>query len=239
MAKRVRVHRRSAEVSKKVNPSTKVELEDEDLEIEEGELEDEDLEDEDLDVEDDEEEEPPRRTPKRLSEKVAKPAEVAKPVKVAKPKKVEVEVEDDEEEEVAPKAKKETPVIKSVNTQIIQSVVAEMFAGLEEGKAILIVRKDENKWVISKDVAPAEKLRGKEYWMTVRDPKYMEWREEWKQKSFEEKVAFAKKNGAKWEPAENQRIEEMRVSQVVREKLNIEKYKPEYRSRAARAAIKG
>jgi hypothetical protein len=71
------------------------------------------------------------------------------------------------------------------------------------------------------------------------DPNYLEWINTWKAKSYAEKKAYAKKAKIKWEEHADERIDVMRITQAVREAEGIEKYKPEYRSRQARAALRG
>jgi len=169
--------------------------------------------------------------------KVVKPALKSKvvppPVKaVAKGKPVADELED---EEVKPVGIKAAPV------QVAESILVGLLESLEAGKAIVITKINEKKWqVTSTEVLKSTgKLRGKEYWDKVRNPEYDAWRIAWREKSFEEKKAYAKKLGVKWVTHANPRIEEMHVTQAVREQEGISKYKPEYASRSARAALRG
>ncbi|MCJ7761154.1 hypothetical protein MUP59_08470 [Candidatus Bathyarchaeota archaeon] len=241
---RRRVHGR---VSRHVEPVEVEEVEVEETEEleDEEELED-DVEELEDDVEDDQEEEEEEVTPRKARrfqkpapKVVTKPALKSKvaalpPVKaVAKGK--EPVTDELVDEEVKPVGIKAAPV------QVAESILVGLLESLEAGKAIVITKINEKKWqVTSTEVLKSVgKLRGKEYWDKVRNPEYDAWRLAWREKSFEEKKAYAKKLGVKWVAHANPRIEEMHVTQAVREQEGISKYNPEYASRSARAALRG
>ena len=203
-------------------------------EVEDVDLEDEVEVEEDAESDDEEDEEPAPRG--KVTKKVVIPPATAKVVKAAK-KAVVVEDEDDDDE--APVEKKSIK-IKTANENLIQDLINE----LAEGKSLLITILGQGKLqVVSQEfVAPkatsSSGLSGKEFWDTVADPGFIEWNSEWKKLTFDEKKAAAKKAGAKWEPHEDEGIEHMRLSSAMRDALGIEKYKPEYRTREQRAALR-
>ena len=221
----------------------------EEVEVEEAEVEDEEELEDDVELEDeleDEEEEEEEEVTPRKARRFQKPAPkvVTKPAlksKVVPPpvkavaKGKEPVTDELEDEEVKPVGIKAAPV------QVAESILVGLLESLEAGKAIVITKINEKKWQItSTDVLKSTgKLRGKEYWDKVRNPEYNAWRTAWKERSFEEKKAYAKKLGVKWATHANPRIEEMHVTQAVREHEGISKYKPEYASRSARAALRG
>lgn len=243
---RRRVHGR---VSRHVEPVEVEEVEVEETEEleDEEELED-DVEELEDDVEDDQEEEEEEVTPRKARrfqkpapKVVTKPALKSKvaalpPVKaVAKGKEPVTDTDELVDEEVKPVGIKAAPV------QVAESILVGLLESLEAGKAIVITKINEKKWqVTSTEVLKSTgKLRGKEYWDKVRNPEYNAWRTAWKERSFEEKKAYAKKAGIKWTVHANARIEEMNLTQAVREAEGVSKYKPEYASRSARAALRG
>lgn len=60
----------------------------------------------------------------------------------------------------------------------------------------------------------------------------------WKELTVEERYAAADDIGADWEEHENSKTDQMRMGMAVRKALGIEKWKEEYKSRAAREALK-
>jgi len=116
-----------------------------------------------------------------------------------------------------------------------------LLEAMDDGNSLLITKLETGKWQISttdaKVVGRGFK-RGRDYDMEVEDPKFHEWRDEWRALSFEEKKKRAKKAGATWEPHDNPQIEVIRMAEAYRAKLGIHKYKPEYRTYAARAAVR-
>lgn len=204
-------------------------VEDEDFEeIDETEV-DEDAEDFDDADDDDEEEEAP--APVRKAKKVVVEAdeeEAPAPVKKAK------------RTEDAPAPKKGAE-IKTVEATVVENVFTELIEALEEGKALLITKTKRNQYQVTTGAAvamSAKKMAHGEYLAEVIDPAYTEWKEKWRGMSFDAKKKYAIKIKAQWDPHEDEGIEVMRISQAVREAEGIEKYKEEYRDRAARAALR-
>lgn len=205
-------------------------------------------------VEEEEEEEVVKAAPAKASAKKdgkASPKKEPEPAPVKAATKNVAKAAPAEEEEAAEEeaAEEEAPApakakIRKVDSVVAGEILTGLLDGLEEGKAIVVTRNGENKWQFAMGDAVvaaggAGKLRGKEFWATVRSPEYDKWRADWKQKTFDEKKKYATKIGAAWEPHENPQIEVMRITAAVREKLGIEKYKPEFASRSARAALRG
>lgn len=115
--------------------------------------------------------------------------------------------------------------------------------GLDDGQSMTITRESDTSWVLAVggvvEVAPAtQKLSGKAYSDEVRSQEFQDHAVVWKELSFEEKLAHAEKLDVQWKEHDDPRVEVIRVTAAVREKLGIEKYKPQYRTRAARAAIR-
>ena len=205
------------------------------------------LEDELEEIDDEEEEDEPV-APRRVSRQVEVEADEDED---------DEDGEDDEEEDddepvkvvakrPAPAAPAKKPVpqpvtIKTVEKTIVDDMFATMLDALDDGQAINITRLGENKWQVSlgnaAKAAAVKKKTGKEYWDEVISPETKAWSEKWGAMDLAQKKAYAKKVGAKWEPHDDERIESMRLAQAVRTKEGLEKYKPEYRTRAARIAL--
>jgi len=215
----------------------------------------EDLEDEIEDVDDEEEEDEPVAPIHRASRRVVKE-------EVADEDEVDDEEDEDEDDEVAPvrviakrpvSAPVSAPVrkapvpvepvkIKPVQQQVADSMFESLFEALPEGKAIIITRIAENKWQVSTNIAKVSKgdgMSNADYWEETINPEFWAWLNAWKLKSYEQKKAYATKQGIKWAPHADPRIDVMRITQAVRSAEKIEKYKPEYRTRAARASLRG
>ena len=56
--------------------------------------------------------------------------------------------------------------------------------------------------------------------------------------SYADMKKWAKQKKVKWENHDDERIDRIRITVALREKLGIEKYKDEYQDKAARDAIK-
>lgn len=205
--------------------------------VQEEELEDE----EDLDVEEPEEEDepPPVRSRRRQPRKVVEP-EPEEEDELEDEFDEEDVGEEEPEEESAP-APEEIKVQK-VSTAIAENVFEQLFSEMREGEALLVVRNSKNEWGLSlanaHDVGVGQKLSGAEYWNEVLNPEFVQWTEEWKNKTFEEKVKYAKKLKVTWKQNEDQGVETISLTQAVRKAENIKKYKPEYESRTERAKIR-
>ena len=136
----------------------------------------------------------------------------------------------------------------------VEDLFGQILAGLAEGKAILITRTKAG-WAIHQppvgpvpvDVAPAvaavpqpkKGLRGKAFDEAVCTPEYLAWEREWGQLTVAEKKAKAKKAGAKWQAHEHPQVELINLAAAYLKHLGIEKFKPDYKSLAARRAIQG
>lgn len=126
------------------------------------------------------------------------------------------------------------------------NVISAIFDAMAEGQIAVLKKVDSRTILMTLTVEDAglsvaagpRKLSGKEYWQEVLDPDYNEWREEWVELTYEEKVARAKKAKVKWEEHENPKVDVMRLTEAYRKHLGVHKYKPEYRSRSARSAVR-
>jgi hypothetical protein len=239
-------------VSKKRQPKRIVDEDDdvdELIDAFEDDDEDDDEDDyEDVDYDDDEEDEddtPPSKAIKRRvipppkREIKPKPMPKAKSGDVAKPKP-RPEPEPEEEEEVQ---QEKTVSVKKADSTVVDMFFEQVLESLEDGKSVVITKTGDGKWELSMagkrdPVVTTKKLRGKEYWNEVLTPEYQEFAEEWQGLTYVEKRKKAKKAGAKWEEHDDERIDLIRIVDALLKKEGIEKYKEEYRSRLARAAVK-
>ena len=152
-------------------------------------------------------------------------------------------------------AAKPAPVVEEKPELVdVEDLFGQILAGLAEGKAILITRTKAG-WAIHQppvgpvpvDVAPAvaavpqpkKGLRGKAFDEAVCTPEYLAWEREWGQLTVAEKKAKAKKAGAKWQAHEHPQVELINLAAAYLKHLGIEKFKPDYKSLAARRAIQG
>jgi len=207
-----------------------VEVEEEELLVEEEELLD----------EDDDEEEVVEPKPKRRRKKVVE----------VEPEPESEEYEEEEEVEPAPRKRRRKKVVEvepEPESEEAAFSSADLFeailGGLSEGQSVTITA-SEDEWVLSAggETVAAPKvtlLKGRAYHDEVLAEEFLDWREKWQELTFSEKKAQAKKAKAEWDEHEDPRVEAMRIAAAIREALGIEKYKPEYRTRAARAAIRG
>jgi len=220
------------------------------------------LEEEELEEDEEEVVEPKPATRRRRKRKVVEPEPeededeeeeeevevevVSKPAPRRRKKKVvEPEPEEDEDEPAPTRRKRVKKVVKPVVEEAFSS--ADMFEaildGLAEDQTVIVTRAGDG-WVLSAGTADTvlakpTLLRGRAYSDEVQSDEFKAHKAEWRELTFSEKKAHAKKIKAVWEPHDDSRVEVMRITSAVRTKLGIEKYKPEYRSRAARAAIRG
>lgn len=186
--------------------------------------------------------------PPTLYHKVAQEQEVIKAErKPVQPAPVE-EYEDEEKEEFpAAKAPVTMPSVRTVNEMIADDVFTQMFQAMQDGTSFIITKLESGKWQITStniqavavSKAAAGKLTGKAYWDEVCDPKYVEWSQDWGSLTYAERKARCKKAGVTWVEDKNPKMDAMKMTEAYREKLDIQKYKPEYRTIKARAAIRG
>lgn len=213
-----------------------VEPEPEEEEIEDLEPEDEEFEAE-IEEEEEEEVKPSKVAPRGITHKVISKVP-PKPAPKPAPKPVVEEPEEEEEEEEPAKKIK----VQKVEDTVVSSIVLQAMQHMKEGKSLLITSLGNDKYsIVFSDhalPAPSSKMRGKEYWEAVTSPDYLAWSEEWQNKSYEEKVKFAQKKKISWDSHPNPRVDVIRLTEAVRKALGIEKYKPEYRTRSARASLR-
>lgn len=178
-------------------------------------------------------------------DKVMRPVgtpQVQPPLRVRPPVK---EVEPVEEPEVVSTPSPETVKIQPVNMVALKDILMSVMQALGDGKAIIIMRLNADRWQISPiadmkaPLSMQKKLTGKAYWDEVLDEKYVEWDKEWASLTQAERIQRCKKAGVKWDEDKDIRINNLRMTEAYRTILGVEKYKPEYRDRASRAAIKG
>lgn len=204
----------------------------EDLDVDEVDMQDEVDEDE---PEEEDEPEPVKPSKKAAAKPAPKAAVKAAPAAKPSIKKTSKPVVEEDE---APVVKK-TIAVKASS----QTLIPDLLSALEIGKALQISRTGENTWtakVVDATVTTSrKKMFGKEYWDTVLSEDFVNFTEEWKALTYDEKKKKATKLGAKWEAAEDEGIDTMRITAAVREVQGIEKYKPEYQDRTARAALRG
>jgi hypothetical protein len=137
--------------------------------------------------------------------------------------------------------------VKSINETVAEDVFTRMFEAMASGESILVTKLESGKWQLATTGIRADvvskvangKLSGKSYWDEVLDPAFAVWQEEWKTLTYAEKKKRATKAGATWEEDKDSRVDLMRLTEAYRDKLGIAKYNEQYKSRAARAAIKG
>lgn len=189
-------------------------------------------------------------TRKRRTVRRRKPRVVGKeePVEVEEEEFEDEEEEEEEVEKPAPKRRtrrkkvvKEEPPEEEELAFSADDPIMAIAAQLADGKSLLITKTDEGTFVLafwSEGAAVGKQLRGAAYWDEVLSPEYVAHYEEWTELTFAEKKKQAQKLKATWEPHDNPKVEVMRITQAVRTKLGIEKYKEQYKTRADRAAIR-
>ena len=207
------------------------------------EVEEEELEDVVLDDEEDEEEEvtPPKKVVRRKKAVVVEPEE-------------DEDEEDEEEDEPVVTTRKSSrrvkkeeapaPVTKRTAAVTTTDPIGLLLNELEAGSVIFLKALGDGEYHMQVSTGAAiavgpQKLTGKAYWDEVLSKEFKDHDEEWKQLSYKEKLAAAKKLKATWESHEDERVDVMRITEAVRTKMGISKYKPEYEDRSARATIRG
>lgn len=201
-------------------------------------------EDDDEEEEEEEEVKPVKKTapiskspaPAKITTKIVVPPPPAKTAK-----KVAAPVEDEDEEEEV----KQPVKVKSVQTTVVEGLFEKLLLGMEDGKTMSIKKVGDDKWHVSLTepvAAPTgknAKFAGQEYWREITSDEFNKWQEDWKQLTYAEKVQKATKAGVKWEQHSNPKVDVMRLTEAYRTHMGIEKYKPEYQTRAARQALRG
>lgn len=140
------------------------------------------------------------------------------------------------------------------------ATLAELFDVLKVGTSLVVSREDKGTWVLSlceseavsksggngKTAAPTHKLRGDAFWQEVLTPEYYSWYygdagggKPWGEMTSDEKEALASELGVEFEGSPDPKINALKMVTALLDKLGIEKYKAEYKSSAARDALKG
>ena len=133
--------------------------------------------------------------------------------------------------------------VKKVDDQVAEGVFSELLEAMSDGQAIVAVRLPGNKWqFVTGDIPVAStgpKLKGKEYYDEVQTEDYKEFVVEWGNLTYQEKVKKAKKMKVSWETHKDKRVDNIRLMLAVRDKLGIDKYKPDYINKSARDRLRG
>lgn len=145
--------------------------------------------------------------------------------------------------------------------------LSSIMMALQEGQAVIVTRLVGAQWrfelapvccaspitapvptvekVVAPKVAKARGLRGVDYDKEVLSPEYWNFQyedagdgEAWSTMSAEEKVKFADKMKVEYEEGTDTKVTMLNLFRAVSAKLGIEKYKPQYKSKAARDAMK-
>jgi hypothetical protein len=138
------------------------------------------------------------------------------------------------------------PVEDDEEVEGADNPVLNLLEGLREGETIVVRRESRNEWVLATMQTMAAVAVQKSDRLpagfddSLKTEEYLDWQDEWTPKTYEEKVAWAKKNKVEWEfdPDKDERINHMRVSLAVQDHLGIEKYLPQFRTQAARKEAK-
>jgi len=126
---------------------------------------------------------------------------------------------------------------------------------LDDGKTLVVKVTDDGYQVSMSDAAvttataapqPQTKgLRGEDFWREVLTDDYYAFTREdagggkaWDDMTREEKVEFADDLGVSWDESEDEKVDFMAMVRAVMKHLEIVKYKPEYKSSAARKALR-
>lgn len=128
--------------------------------------------------------------------------------------------------------------------------VEDIIEVLRKGEALMI-RKDgissyivsivPNEVIVSKTFNNILKkgIIGKQYWEEVLSPEFTEWISKWNAMTVTEKYEYAEKHAIVWKHSDEQKIDIMSLTEAARAAAGVQKYKPEYQSRQARARIRG
>jgi len=136
--------------------------------------------------------------------------------------------------------------------------LSSILMALQEGQAVVVTRLVGAQWrfemtagccaspvAVAPKISKSGGLKGSAYWDVVLSNEFKNFHKVdagsgkgWDAMTEEERVAYADKIGVQVEPHPAPKVFAMHLSEAVLAKLGIEKYKPEYQSRAARNAIK-
>ena len=128
--------------------------------------------------------------------------------------------------------------------------IEDIIEALHSGEAIMVKKEGvtsysvhliPNEVIISKTFTNILKkgIIGNQYWNEVLNPDFKPWLLKWNAMTNTEKYEYAEKHKLTWKHSENQRLDIMALTEAARKDAGINKYKPEYQTRAARARIKG
>lgn len=180
-------------------------------------------------VEDVEEEEEVEETPKPSSRRRRSGQRVV----------VKAEEEVEEEDDIEEVEEDESDGAQTFNS------AADVIASLKKGVPYQITLTDGGFIVMVLDgttaaskIRKSDGLKGKAFTDEVYSDEYKEFQERWQAMSAEEKEAEVKKAKVKWEKHDHPATNAMRMVMAYQDHLGLEKYKPEYASRAARQALK-
>lgn len=140
----------------------------------------------------------------------------------------------------------------SLNLALEGQKLLDLLEAMEQGQSLVIAKISPDQWrlaVSKEEVVVSGKpgaLKGREYYLEVHSPAYVEHEEAWTAMSVDEKYAVIEESGVEWAEHEDERIDLMRATMAYRDKLasaagltfNEWKFNPGYRTRAARAAVR-
>lgn len=184
---------------------------------------------------------------RKLSSRKATPKSIIEDLEIIDESESEdiKEIQTKLDSEDGPIIEREKAVLRKKGT----NPMVDLLEHMKIGTILVIIKEDKESWKVTQTdkfftslITPAmagARLKGKSFWDAVSNPEYQQWSREWNQLTFSEKKKRAEKMGVTWEISKNPKIEAMNITKAVREHLGIEKYRDEYKSRAARANIKG
>lgn len=180
---------------------------------------------------------------------------VSKPVKksrveiVTSDEEEDFDKEDDIEEVVKPEPIIVTRKLKAKKIGV--NPIEDIMTAMRSGEAVMIKREGSSTYTVSlipNDILISKVgfrylkrgISGKQYWEEVLNPEFVDWSKKWSTMTYSEKIAYAEKNGITWNrKLDNEKYDVMMLTDAVRKFNHIEKYKEQYRKRAARAKVKG
>lgn len=128
--------------------------------------------------------------------------------------------------------------------------VEDIMEALRKGEAIMVKKEGVSSYAVS--IIPNEVIVsktfnnilkrgviGKQYWEEVLNPEFTDWIAKWNAMTTTEKYDYAGEHKIEWKHAENQKLDIMNLTEAARLISGVQKYKPEYQSRQARARIRG
>jgi len=159
--------------------------------------------------------------------------------------------EDEEDTKVDKVPSEPVPVKRLKATKVGFNPIEDIMNAMRSGEAVMIKREGTNSYqvsVVPNDIIVSKTgfkylkkgITGKQYWQEVLNPEFEVWSKKWNSMTYTEKLAYATKLGVTWRRSEsNERLDVMNMSEAVRKAECIDKYKPEYKKRSARAKVRG